>query len=154
MLSEQPVPNLFVERFKFLAIGLAIGLVIAGGGAGYLWVTGQQEVADLRASAEADMAQAKDEADTLQAALDLQRRRAAVLGSRVEIARARQSLEQMNYGLVTQRLQVASQRLEGIEGADDTARRLTQIQIDPASPEVARQALDSIGGEVDALITD
>lgn len=150
--ADKPAPNLMVERLKFLAIGLGVGLVIGGAGAGYVWFNGQAEITQLQTEASSELEKAHDSAKELQASLDKELEKGAVLGSRVEIARARQSLEQMNYGLVTQRLSVAAQRLDGIERAAPIVSRLKSIQVDPMAPETARALIDSAAGEVDELI--
>ena len=150
--SDVPKPNLMVERLKFLAIGLGVGLVIGGAGTGYVWFTGQAEVRELKASAASELQQAEQSASELQAGLDKELKRASILGARVEIARARMSLEQMNYGLVTQRLNVAAQRLDGVPEAEPIIPRLKAVQVDPMAPETAKAAVDSLAGDVDALI--
>ncbi|TVQ86768.1 MAG: hypothetical protein EA397_19595 [Deltaproteobacteria bacterium] len=150
--ADAPKPNLMVERLKFLAIGLGVGLVIGGAGAGYVWFTGQAEVRELKAAAASELQQAEQSADELQQGLDKELKRASILSARVEIARARMSLEQMNYGIVTQRLNVAAQRLDGVPEAEEIVPRLKAVQIDPLAPEAAKGTIDSLAGDVDALI--
>jgi phage FluMu protein gp41 len=149
-MNKPPVP--LVERIKTGAIGLAIGLAIGAAGAGYVWLSSAQEVRELKEMTAKDLADAQEEAETLQRTIAAEREHASVLAARVEIARARVHVDEMNYGLVVQRLQVAAQRLEGIPNAVDVAQRLGNVQVDPQSPESARRAIHALAGEVDALI--
>jgi len=146
-------PNLFVERARFLGIGLAVGLIVGGAGAGWVWWTGQSEVRALEDVVSKERQAADFAKNEHRAALAAEQTRVAILGARVEIARALQSLDQLNYGLVGERLRAAGERLKDVDGAHDVAARLQLVQVDPQAPEGARSAILPLAEQVDALLT-
>lgn len=138
--------------FMVYGVSVLVALLIGAGGAGYVWFDGQQQLAAATDAHQADLDAAEAAAAQVQTQLDDARRKNAVLGARVEIARAHESLSQMNYGLVTKHLQTATQHLEGVEGAAPISGRISGTQVDPTNPEAAVAAVLSLAGELDTLL--
>lgn len=146
-------PNLLVERARFLGIGLAIGLAIGGAGTLWVWWTGQAEVRALEDVVETERRSADAAKNEHRAALSAEQTKVAILGARVEIARAIHSLDQLNYGLVGERLRAAGELLKDVDGGQDIAARLQLIQVDPLAPDSARASIQPLAAAVDALLT-
>jgi hypothetical protein len=142
----------FLDRARFLGIGLAIGLVTGGAGAGWVWWQGQAEVAEIGASAARAADDAKGRESELKTALDAEKRQVAILSARAGVARARAALDAQNFGLVREHLQGASQALGGVAGQTDLAGRLGLVQVDPAVPGSTAVVLDGLAAELDALV--
>ncbi|MFK7931496.1 MAG: hypothetical protein AB8H79_25175 [Myxococcota bacterium] len=140
--------------FMVYAVSLIVVLLIGAGAAGYMWFDGQQQLSVMTTAHEQDLVDAQKAAEALQAQVDAARTKAAKLGARVEVARAHENLQQMNYGLVGKHLTTASQHLEGVEGGAPIAGRLSSTNIDPASPEAAQGMILALAGELDALLKE
>lgn len=141
-------------RLKNLFVGGLIGLAIGGGWAGYVWWTGGQALTEAQSAHQADLDAAKAAAESLNAELDKERAKVAHLGALADVSRALQALDQQNYGLVTNHLKQAAQRLEGLAGAEAVAGKLGMVTVDPATPGVARDTIVGLSGELEALHPD
>jgi hypothetical protein len=151
-MTDKPTPSPFLDRARFLGIGLAVGLILGGASAAYVWVQGQSEVSEVSASADREREAARAREADVQGQLDAERRRAAILTARVEVARANRALDEQNFGLVREHAEAASVALGGVEGASDVAGRLRIVQVDPMVPESARATLRALGVELEGMV--
>ena len=154
-MSDEKKPGVPLgARLKHLAVGTLMGLAIGGGWAGYVWWTGAQAVTDAQNAHQADLVAAKKAAEGLNESMEQQRRKIAYLGALAEIGRARQALDKQNYGVVSDHMKKAAQRLEGVDGAKVIAGRLAGMKVDAAAPETAKDVIDGLAGELEALGKD
>lgn len=152
-----------VDKAKFILGGLVVGLLIGGGGAGYVWWTGQQEVAAVQAKAaddvealetEAaeDLAAAEKVAEQISNKIETLQAREARLSARVEVARARDALDEANYGIVNDHLEKAAQQLDGVEGTAEVVSDLKAYKVDVSNPAASDNALQGFAGQIESLL--
>jgi hypothetical protein len=152
-MTDETKPGIpLTARLKNLFIGGLIGLALGGGWAGYVWWTGGVALTEAQDAHAADLAAAKVAAEALNTELDSERRKVALLGARADVSRAMENLEQQNYGVVSNMLKRAAQRLEGVDGATAIADNLRSHTIDAAMPEASKELILGMAGELDAVI--
>lgn len=138
--------------FAVYGISVLVALAIGAAGAGYVWFDAQQQLSAAQAAHQADMDSAAEAAKAIELELKKAATKASILGARVEVARAHESLGAMNYGLVGNHLVKASQHLDGVDGGAPIVGRLTSTSVDPTQPEAALSQVLSFAGELDTLL--
>lgn len=124
-------------------IGLVVGLAIGGGGAGYLWFTHQQELADAQAEQDQLKAAADQALEQHEKALSAAMQEATDLQVRVELSRALDELDRRNFGTAKDALE-AAKTAAGKASAEvqEAAKGLANIDL---------EVTDDTGAQRDAI---
>lgn len=152
-MSENKVP--FMAAAKFTVIGLLIGGVLGGAGAGYVWWNDQQAIAAANTAKEEGIQAADEALEAERSRMAELETRAARLEARAEVARALDELDRRNFGNVGEHLQAAAGKLEGdpAKAAAELRGALGQVDIDPgADLETIRTTLRGLAAKVDGLL--
>ncbi len=129
-----------LERIKMLAVGLVVGLLIGGIGAGKVWLDLSGAVSEAREAAQVAEANAASRLEAQKAELAKTKGAVLVHRARIEATETLAALLQQNYGSAGEHLQQVRSLLEALDP--------DQHGLDPAKLEAARKASRATNIEV------